>query len=139
MMNLFDFLKSNNIEPDILQIPCMFFSSIDLEILQKLKQRNVKIILHSPFRLQPNIFLIYKKLEDQEFLPSLESIVGIKIKKPEDLYQIILSYFCVFYYPYSIITSMFNIKHITENNKIVNCLIFDQKKAHELHSFFLKI
>ncbi|MEB3310424.1 MAG: aldo/keto reductase [Snowella sp.] len=134
----YDFLESHNIKPNILQIPCRFFSPFEIEILQKLKQKNIKIIFHSPFQLQPNISSIFKKIEDKGALPYLESMIDIQIRNPEDLYKLILSYFCVFYSPYSIITSMFNVKHITENNKIVNHPLINPEKADNLHSFFLK-
>ncbi len=135
----YKFLESNKIKPNILQIPCRFLSPFEMDILQKLKQENIKIILHSPFQVQPNISLIYKQIEEQESLPFLESIVNTKIRKPEDLYQIILSYFCVFYSPYAIITSMFNINHITKNNKVVNYPLVNQENINDLHSFFLEI
>jgi aryl-alcohol dehydrogenase-like predicted oxidoreductase len=131
-----DFVTAKNIKFDVLQIPCSVLSTFDLDLLKALKERGVKIIMHSPFRLESNIFLLYKKLEEQNLLLSLESITGIKIKTVEDLTQIFLSYFCMFYSPYAVVSSMFNTNHLSTNNRTVNYPLISKKKSEEIHTLF---
>ena len=119
-LNLLEnFFCAKNIKPDLLQIPCRGISQQNQSILQKFATNNVKIVMHSPFKLQPSISSIFENLSAQDLLPKVESILGKKITKIEDIYEIILSYFQAVYSPYAIVTSMFDLQHIHKNQQII--------------------
>jgi len=113
------FFKSKNIKPHILQVACGGIGKHDTMTLKNLADQDIKIVMYSPFRIQPNISLIFEQLKDKNLYPEVESIFERKFLLQEDIFQIILSYFQKIYSPYAIVISMFNPQHIKINQQAV--------------------
>jgi aryl-alcohol dehydrogenase-like predicted oxidoreductase len=121
------FLERQNITPDILQMPCSWFKDDERYILQNLRKKGVKIILHSPFKFKPDLFLDF--LKSKALLLTFESSMERDINFVTDLYGVYLAYFKVTYSPYCLITSMFNLSHIEANVKTFQYSQINKKQA----------
>jgi aryl-alcohol dehydrogenase-like predicted oxidoreductase len=114
-----NFFTSKNIKPDILQIACGGIGKHDSMTLKNLADKDIKIVMYSPFRIEPSIALIFEQLKDKDLYSEIESIFGRKFIAQENMHQIILSYFQRIYSPYAIVISMFNPQHIKINQQAV--------------------
>ncbi|MBN3946539.1 MAG: hypothetical protein HWQ38_08585 [Nostoc sp. NMS7] len=88
-------------------------------------------------RLEPSIPFIFEQLAAKTLIPEVESILGRKVDKKEDMYEIILSYFQTVYSPYAIVTSMFNSRHIERNQQAIQETKISKEQFHSFENLLL--
>ncbi|MEA5516920.1 aldo/keto reductase [Nodularia sp. UHCC 0506] len=130
-----NFFVSKNIKPDLLQIACGSIGQHNQIHLKTLADKNIKIVMHSPFRISPTIPFMFEQIMAKNLCPEVESIFGRKINCHEDMYEILLSYFQTVYSPYAIVISMFNADHIQKNQQANQ----ERKITKEQFKFFEKL
>ncbi|WP_414550972.1 aldo/keto reductase [Anabaena sp. CCY 0017] len=114
-----NFFSSKNIKPDLLQIACGCIGQHNHMSLKNMTEKNIKVVMYSPFRLEPSILSIFEQITAKNLGSEVESIFGRKINRHEDMYGILLSYFQTVYSPYAIVISMFNADHIQKNQQAI--------------------
>lgn len=133
------FFVSNNIQPDLIQVACGSMQQHNPITLQNLADKDIKVVMYSPFRMQPNVLSIFEYLSANNLFSEVESILGRKIAKLEDLYEIILSYFQIIYSPYAIVISMFNPQHIQRNQKAIQETTITKEQFESLNKLLINI
>ncbi|AFY54857.1 putative oxidoreductase, aryl-alcohol dehydrogenase like protein [Rivularia sp. PCC 7116] len=124
-----NFFITNNLNPDIIQIPCQISQKQDYICFKELTQKGTNIIVHSPFNIGKNSTYIFDYLVRSDLLNHLTNSLNFPIEKTQDIYSVLLAYFKSISSPYAIVTSMFNLSHIRKNKEIIDRPVLTQKQA----------
>ncbi|WP_293025402.1 MULTISPECIES: aldo/keto reductase [unclassified Moorena] len=133
------FFATNNLNPDLIQLPCQISQKQDYVYIKKLNKNGIKVIVHSPFNIGKNSQKNFNNLVRIDSLNNFSSTFNFSIEKPQDIYSILLGYFKSIYSPYAIVTSMFNPSHIKKNQEIINRPALTQKQAELFNQILVEI